>query len=76
VHAVFRLLGWSLLVAGLVGLFWPERPEPVSEASLGSSFHADSAVRSRCPNDPHCPPPREAGPLTEALIAGLPRLPG
>jgi ABC-2 type transport system permease protein len=40
VHAFFRLLGWSMLVATLVGVLWPERPD---QAAAGAEPQVDPA---------------------------------
>jgi hypothetical protein len=36
VHKLFRLLGWCLLVAVLLGVLWPERPDHGQTAALGA----------------------------------------
>jgi hypothetical protein len=59
VHPFFRLLGWSLLVAVLVGVLWPERPEHLAGAALESHAAPDKGRASAmpsppCPTDPGC----------------------
>lgn len=60
-HAAFRVLGWSLLIAGLIGVLWPERPEaPGGFAELPFDVAAAEAPARAPPQRPPgggCPTP-------------------
>lgn len=65
-HPLLRLLGWCLLIAGLVGVLWPERPEPSTHAALGSQAQA--------PGPSPIPPGGERAPCDAACSAPDPGL--
>ena len=51
-HLVFRVLGWTLLVAVLVGVLWPERAEPPAAAEFASAAPPADPGPVRAPAGP------------------------
>lgn len=78
VHAVFRIMGWCLLVAVLLGVLWPERPDhgpPTAVGSLAGPRPTPSTALTPGPipaSHDGAPPVRDALDALDGLIA-LPR---
>lgn len=69
VHRLVRLFGWTVLVAMLVGVLWPERPEPVATGSV-AEVQDPVPSTTRAAHGPPAPPAR-AAPSCGVLPCGL-----
>lgn len=69
-HPLVRLFGWCLLVAGLIGVFWPERPEPIEATAIEAGPDpAPRTIPAGGPPTPSAAPPPHAG--QAAWLTGL-----